>query len=947
MDDDFERDLNAKFLEHLRQRNIQHRNSGPAGSPPRHWGRWLARLWFVVIAAIIILTVIAGLIQKGLWMDQLHYMGVFWTLLSVQWGMFAVAFACALAYLWFNFRFVGRMVLGAHRSNALDRISLVGLPPGPGKGEIHLSPKWMNAIAGAIAAFLSLLFALGVSSQWDTFLRFRYGGNFDIADPLFHKNVGFYIFRLPFYELIQSSVSYLTLIALAVAIVAYVAFGLLGIAPGGRLTVRGKVAQHLTILLFILFATWGWGFYLDRYELLYSNLGVVHGAGYTAVHVTHVVLWVMLAAAAIGCALLVLNFFRPRFRALIVGLVAYTALYLLGTIALPQLFQKFVVQPSELSMETPYLKHYIHFTRKAYGLDAIDETSYPALPDLTPDVIARNEDTIQNIRLWDPRPLLQTYQQTQAIRLYYEFYKVDVDRYHLATGYHQVMLSTREISPTLPAGAQTWVNQHLQFTHGYGVVMSPVSQTVGGGFPKYLIENVPPESTGGPVITQPAIYYGEGMPSYRIVSTGIKEFDYPRGNENVYTSYTGTGGIPIDSLWRRLLFAWTQGDINILFTSYMEHKSRIQIWRNVQERVAKIAPFLTLDHDPYAVVSDGKLYWIQDAYTTSDKYPYADPYSTGSTGQLNYIRNSVKAVVDMYNGTVSFYVMDTNDPILAAYRRAFPGMFKSLDQMPADLKSHLRYPEDIFTIQMHEYRTFHMKDPQVFYNREDLWDFAEEEYQGNVHSMDPYYVLMKLPGSTRLEYLLMLPFTPHDRDNMIAWVAARCDFPGYGKMIFYELPKDKLIYGPNQIEAMIHQNTTISEQLTLWNQQGSQVVRGRLVVIPIENSFLYVVPLYLRAQGTNFPQLKRVIAITADRIVMEPTLDEAVADLFGPQQAPQVPGVATSSASPPPAAQPAPELGKAKTVFDQAQKAMQKGDWESFGKAMQQLNTLLHEGQKQ
>jgi uncharacterized membrane protein (UPF0182 family) len=523
------------------------------------------------------------------------------------------------------------------------------------------------------------------------------------------------------------------------------------------------------------------------------------------------------------------------------------------------------------------------------------------------------------------------YQQAQEIRLYYQFYQADVDRYHLPDGYHQVMLSARELSAQLPAEAQTWVNQELQFTHGYGLVMSFVSKTVGGGFPQYVLENIPPESAYGLPINQPSIYYGESMPGYRIVATGAKEFDYPKGNQNVYTSYEGTGGIPLDSLWKRLLFAWTQSDINILFTSYLRPESRIQMWRRVGERVEQIAPFLRLDHDPYAVVSEGKLYWIQDAYTVADHFPYSSPYAAGFEEGLNYIRNSVKVVVDMYDGTVRFYVMDPNDPVLAVYRRAFPGVFLDLNQLSADLKTHLRYPEDLFSIQADQYRTFHMTLPQVFYNREDLWVLPKETYAGNVAPMQPYYILMKLPGSGQLEYLLMTPFTPQKRDNMISWVAARCDFPEYGKMLFYQLPKEKLIYGPMQIEAMIDQNTTISQQLTLWDQRGSRVIRGNLIAVPIENSFLYVVPVYLTAAGTNFPQLKRVIVISGDKVAMEPTLDEAIQSVFGTQQ-PQKGAPARSGT---------PELGQARTQFDEAQKAMQQGDWEKFGKAMEALKRLL------
>jgi uncharacterized membrane protein (UPF0182 family) len=453
---------------------------------------------------------------------------------------------------------------------------------------------------------------------------------------------------------------------------------------------------------------------------------------------------------------------------------------------------------------------------------------------------------------------------------------------------------------------------------------------MGGGFPQYVLENIPPESTFGLTVNQPAIYYGESMPGYRIVATGAKEFDYPKGNQNVYTSYAGTGGIPLDSFWKRLLFTWTQTDVNVLFTSYLKPESKIQIWRRVHERVQQIAPFLHFDQDPYAVVSGGKLYWIQDAYTVSDHYPYSTPHAAAFEQGLNYIRNSVKVVVDMYDGTVRFYVMDPNDPVLAVYRRAFPGVFMDLNRLSADLKAHLRYPEDLFSIQADQYTTFHMTDPQVYYNREDLWVLPNEAYAGKVAPMEPYYILMKLPGSDRLEYLLMTPFTPQKRNNMISWLAARCDFPEYGKMLFYELPKDKLIYGPMQIEAMIDQNTAIAQQLTLWDQKGSRVIRGNLIAVPIENSFLYVVPLYLTAQGTDFPQLKRVIVISGDKVAMEPTLDEAIQAVFGGQQPQNLAQAAGRQ----------PESVQARAQLDEAQKALQQ-DWENFTKAMDALKRSL------
>lgn len=890
-------------------------------------GRPIGLMIIGAILAIAILAFIPSSIQKWLWMRQLGYGGVFWTLLSVRWGLFGSAFAAAVLYLGINLR----------------RASKNGSTYGPGsftnesalatKLGIPISPAILKLAMAAVAAVAALFFALIFYAQWDTYLRFRYGGSFGLSDPLFGADAGFYVFRLPFYELLQNSLTSLSLVTLLAVLVFYAYFGFLRFSHGKQLQgLSAKAASHLSILAFALVACWGWGFYLDHFELLYSTQGVVYGAGYTADHVTRIAYWIMLGAAVALCALLALNIFRPRFRAILVGSGFCVGLYVIAVLLVPALFQRFTVQPNELARETTYLKNNIAFTRKAYNLDTIQETSYPALADLTPEVIARNQDTIQNIRLWDWRPLLQMYQQAQEIRLYYQFYQVDVDRYHLPDGYHQVMLSARELSPDLPAQAQTWVNQKLQFTHGYGVVMSFVSKTMGGGFPQYVLENIPPESAFGLTVKQPSIYYGESMPGYRIVSTGIKEFDYPKGNQNVYTSYQGTGGIPLDSLWKRLLFAWTQADVNILFTSYLQPQSKIQIWRRVQERITKIAPFLRLDQDPYAVVSEGKQYWIQDAYTVSDHFPYSSPHAAAFEPGLNYIRNSVKIVVDMYDGSVRFYVTDPNDPVLAVYRRALPGVFLDLSQLSADLKAHLRYPEDLFSIQADQYRTFHMTDPQVYYNREDLWVLPNETYAGKVAPMQPYYILMKLPGSDQLEYLLMTPFTPQKRNNMISWMAARSDFPDYGKMLFYQLPKEKLIYGPMQIEAMIDQNTAIAAQLTLWDQKGSRVIRGNLIAVPIENSFLYVVPLYLTAEGTDFPQLKRVIVISGDKVAMEPTLDAAIQAVFGTEQ--------PSISAGPPGTQPG--LGPARAQFEDAQKAMQQGNWGDFGKSMDALKRLLN-----
>ncbi len=660
------------------------------GDEQKHHHSWRRKLlpWIIPTAAVLIiaLQVIPDLLQKWLWMRQLTYAGIFWTLLSVKWSMASIAFIGAFLFLWINIRLAVRYSLAlvafntANTSGHFETTQLVAI------GGIPLSRPLLVRAMAFVTAAVSLLFALVFYGQWDKYLRFRYGESFGFADPIFTRDVGFYVFRLPFYQLLQTSLIFLTVLALVAVVAAYAYSRLTRLSGSRNIATRRTAVRHLSALLFILAASFGWGYFLDRYELVYSTMGVVYGVGYTAAHVTMPALWVMIAVSAAACVLLVLNFLRPRGKALAIGVGTYAGLYILCVALVPALYQKFVVQPSELSLETPYLKNYIDFTRKAYKLDAIQETAYPALEDLTPEAIARNQGTIQNIRLWDARPLLETYQQTQALRLYYQFSNVDTDRYHLADGYHQVMLATRELSPELPAKAQTWVNENLQFTHGYGLVMNFVSKLTPGGFPEYLIDNVPPESSYGLTTTQPAIYYGEAMPGSRIVGTGVKEFDYPKGNQNVYTSYDGKGGIPLDSLGKRLLFMWTQADINILLTSYLGPESRLQIWRNVQERVSQIAPFLKLDADPYAVLSEGKQYWIQDAYTTSECFPYSSPHRSDRGNDLNYIRNSVKVVVDMYDGTVSFYVMDPDDPVLAVYRRAFPGVFKELNELSADLK---------------------------------------------------------------------------------------------------------------------------------------------------------------------------------------------------------------------------------------------------------------------
>ncbi len=608
--------------------------------------------------------------------------------------------------------------------------------------------------------------------------------------------------------------------------------------------------------------------------------------------------------------------------------------------AVPVLFRQFFVKPTELQLEKPYIERNIALTRQAYNLDTIAAKPFAAEQKLTLKTLEANKATIENIRLWDWLPLSDTYAQLQEIRTYYKFHDFDVDRYWLDGSYQSVMLSARELRPSLlPPNAQTWVNRHVLFTHGNGAVMSPVTRKSTEGLPIFYLRDIPPVADGGPRIDEPRIYFGEESDDYVFVKGSTPEFDYPKGKDNVYAAYNGGGGVPIGPMVWRTLFAYYFNDPNLLLTSYITTDSRIMIRRNIQERVRTIAPFLRLDHDPYLVISNGQMFWMQDAYTTSAYFPSAQPVQDLD---LNYIRNSVKVIVDAYNGTVNFYLIDPRDPIAATYQRIFPSLFKPFTAMPPDLQKHIRYPEDLFLIQARLYQTYHMEAADVFYNREDLWQFPRQPGGDGTSMMTPYYIIMRLPGEPQAEFFLMLPMVPSHRDNMIAWLAARCDAPDYGKLIVYEFPKEKLVYGPFQIEARINQNTEISQQLTLWNQMGSRVIRGaNLLVIPIENSILYVSPLYLRAEHGHLPELKRVIAAYGEHVVMKETLAEALSALFVEPGAAQA---ASSTTEEMPATSPAANQARqALDRYNQAVERLKSGDWKGFGTQFDAMHELLEE----
>ncbi len=890
-------------------------------------------LWIGVAVLVIILTAaFSDLIVKWLWLDGLGYEQVFWTIKGTQFLLFFCSLAVALIYVLANVYFLTKKIGPLHLN--------LGQAPGSEPNITSFSPHQIKTILYIAGAVLGLFFAFTYSLQWNEFFRFSNAQLFGTVDPIFGNDIGFYIFSLPFIETLQNSLAFLVFLVTAFLIVFHLASGSVSFQKaqyGPTLHIgqrpRRQIFANIGLWLLLL----AWGYYLERYDLLYEGGDLIYGAGYTEVSVVIPILWVMTAGCLLLAGLAFLQTYRYKISWFIKSAIGLIGIGIIGQILVPPLIQNFMVEPNELNLEKPFIKNNIKYTQLAYNLDEIKVRNYNAEDTLTYREVKTNNNAIENMRLWDQRLIVETYRQLQEIRLYYQFYNVDLDRYHTSKGYRQVLISARELETELPQQAQTWVNRHLQYTHGFGIVMSPTAKKTVQGSPVFYIKNIPPVSQIGMDVEQPAIYYGESDAEYKLVNTDIAELHYPKGDENVYNHYQGKGGVSINGFLEQLLFAWEFGDFNLLVTDYIREGSKIQFWRTVQERIHKIAPFLVLKDDPYIVLSEGKLYWIQDAYTTASNYPYAEPYR----GEYNYIRNSVKIVVDAYHGTVNFYVANENDPVLQVYRQIFPDMFRPLTEMPANLIQHIKYPKHLFKVQLELFSVYHMTDPQVFYNKEDLWERPMEFYGGQQVRMRPYYILSTLPDNEELQYLLISPMTPRNRDNMIAWVAAKSDVPDYGEVIVYELPKERLFLGPAQIEAKINQDTDISRQLSLWDQRGSSVIRGNLMVIPVEHSFLYVEPVFLISEGVNIPQLKRTIVTAGEQVVMEPTIDEAIAALY--EKSLNLQPLFAQPAAQPAVPLTSPQLERLKTLWQELQTALQNSNWEQFGQKMEEINELLDE----
>jgi uncharacterized protein len=890
-----------------------------------------------IVAVLVTFFVFSRFFVDLLWFSALGFRAVFTRSWLTVLTVFVSATGLSSAILLLNGLIALRMTTaGSNRPRSFRIVgrSAEGLPQ---VIELSLDKLPLRLIIAAVALVVGLFNGFAQTGNWDTLLKWLYAAPFGRSDPLFGNDLGFYVFSLPVYELLRDWGLLIIFFSGAIAIGIYLLRGAIDYQQTALPTLSAACIRHLSGLLAIFFLVKSGSYILQRYELLTSNNGIVFGAAYTDVHLRLPLLIVLAGASLIAAALCAYNVRLAGIRLPIAAVALLFAVSAVQTIV-PSVFQSFWVKPDELKLESRYIANNIEFTRYGFALDHITSAPFPSKGKLTPEVIAANQATIQNIRWWDPRPLLDTYRQLQELRLYYDFHDIDVDRYTIDGSYRQVLLSARELNQSkLPADAQTWINQRFKFTHGNGIAMNPVNRFDEEGLPVLYVKDIPPVGPPELKIDRPEIYFGEETRNYVVVGGGTKEFDYAKGQENVYNVYEGRDGVSLRSLWTRALFAWSFGDFKLLISDNVTPGSKILFRRLIQDRIKRIAPFLRLDRDPYLVVNEGRMIWLQDAYTVTDSLPYSQQRQPDG---INYIRNSVKVAIDAYDGNPIFYIADPKDPIAQTYQRIFPTLFQPMDSMPASLRRHIRYPEDLFLIQAAVYGTYHMKNPEVFYNKEDLWSFPKESHKGQNTFMQPYYTIMRLPGEPREEFILMLPMVPNNRDNMVAWLAARCDGDNYGKVIEFVFSKEKLIYGPAQIEARIDQDTTISQQLSLWNQTGSRVIRGNLLAIPIDDTLLYVEPLYLSAESRQLPELKRLIASTGDRVVMAQDVDSLLAALV--TQEGKKPAVVTSTTAPTPGALP-PSGANAEALnrYRRAFEALNKGDWRTFGAEMDAMQKAL------
>ena len=920
-------------------------------SPRRRSGFFLLML---AVLAVILLggrTALSYYVDV-LWFESLGYRDVFWKTLGLQWGIF-VAFAAATFLV----------VYGSFL--ALKRAHLPNLPSGHtifiGGQPLKLP---VEPVLRVIALGLSLVVAVatgaGMMLEWPTIALYRYAPRIAgcFVDPIFGRPLNFFLFTLPAWQLFVGWL--LTLAVMTCALSIFFIF-----ITGGTRAFAGRSRSYvalpwrgLSITFAVFLLVLAMRVYLGRFERLFDSHTIFSGVTYSDAHVLLPGTLVVCAALVLGAVIAAINAVRaPRGR-WIAAAILPAALCYVCLQAADWYVSSFIVKPNELVREQPYIANNIALTRQAYGLDRVSQREFPAETDVAAADPANNQPTLQNIRLWDWRALQDTLRQIQEIRTYYDFPDIDIDRYEIDGVTRQVMLATRELNvEKLPESSRNWINEKLIYTHGYGITMNPVNGFTPEGLPTLILSNMPVQSTvRGLTVTRPEVYFGELTNTDVYVKTRQKEFNYPQGQTNSLTSYEGNGGIVLGGFLRRIIIALDRGDLAKLpFSDDVNKDSQLLMRRNVRERVSALAPFLTYDPDPYIVLGDdGRLSWVMDAFTVSDSYPYASHYRL-DRDPINYMRNSVKVVIDAYNGATTFYVFDSEDPIIAAYRNIFPSLFKDAAMMPPGLRKHMRYPELLLKLQAEVYGLYHMTDPGAFYNREDLWTVASEVGlseggQQVTQAMQPNFVLMKLPGETGVEFVEILPFTPANRNNLIGWIAGRSDGAQYGTSVVYNFPKTKLVDGPLQIEARIDQNAQLSGQLTLWNQQGSHVRRGALLVIPTGRALLYAEPIYLQAERSPMPELRLVVLAVQDRLAYGPTFESAMAALFGgavsslsaaavpPELARHAPG---STGPPPPAADLHALIAEAAKDLADYQRLTAEGKLGEAGQKLEELKRAL------
>ena len=892
----------------------------------------------IVASAFVLLTIVptmVGFVTDWLWFREVGYQIVFTKGLTTKIGLFVVAGAIAYVFIALNVRLARS---GPSRVPVLWRMS-PELPP------VDIASSLMR-IAVPLTFVLAFLFAIGATGDWMNLLQFVHRSQFGVTDPIFGRDVGWYVFVLPAIASLLGTLRTLIVLTLFGVVALYLLRGKVTLPPQ-RITLLSPADRHVAALLvafLLLTALQIW--FVRIPELLYSTTGPLVGASYTDLHAKYPAYHAIAATAIIGIGLVLYGMLRGRIVLFtLAAALAYIAVSFVAGGLFPYAMQRFVVAPTELTNELPQIRNHISATRQAWGLANVDTSELTGDAGLTLADIRANSPTIQNVRLWDRDPLLQTFGQIQSIRTYYDFISVDDDRYVIDGRYRQVLLSPRELnSESLPK--RTFINQHLTFTHGMGLTLAPVNEVTSEGLPVLFIKNLPPVSTVSLKVTRPQIYFGELTSDHVFVNTRQTEFDYPSGDANIYTRYKGSGGVRVGGFLRRALLAIRFGAMNILLSQDINSESRVLYNRQVLERVGIALPFLTFDADPYMVINaKGELFWILDGFTSSDRYPYSQRLADGTS----YMRNSVKVTVDAYNGTIVSYVADPADPLIRTYSKIFPGIFKPISGMPADLRAHVRYPRDLFRIQATLYTTFHMDEPKTFYNREDQWQLpsaADAKDEGGDRFMR--HLVMRLPDEKQAEYVYMAPFTPRGKNNLAAWMVARNDGANYGKLRVYRFPKQSLVYGPAQISARINQDTDISRELTLWDQRGSEVIKGELMVIPIEEALIYVQPIYLRAQGGQIPELKRVVVAFQDRVVMSETFETGLARLFSGDVNSNAPSPATATlpaaadtALRGPPAETAQMIREADNHYQRAISAQRAGDWATYGQEIQRLGEIL------